>query len=60
MAWNTLKKALDLKWVLLDMEGLDDLGALTRWQLFWKLKKGWDIKDYALATANLCIEVLEA
>ena len=60
MAWTTPKKASDLKRTLTDVAALSDTDTSTRRQLFRKLQKGWDERDYALATANLRIKVLEA
>ena len=60
VAWETPKKSSDLKRSLLVMTDLGDTGSATRRQLIRKFQKGWDVKDYDLATAKLRIKVLEA
>ena len=42
------------------MTAFREVDLLIRRQLFWKLKKAWDEKDYDLARANLRIKALEA
>ena len=42
------------------MTELGETDLLTHWQLFRKIVKGFDEKDYALAQAELRIQQLEA
>jgi 4-hydroxybenzoate polyprenyltransferase len=58
--WETPRKARDVRLQADIITRLGETDLPTRRQLFKKLAKGWDEKDYALAQAELRIKQLEA
>jgi 4-hydroxybenzoate polyprenyltransferase len=60
IAWETPKSGKDLRLRVGSISQLDNINFPTRRQLFRKIAKGFEQKDYELAQAKLRIEQLEA
>lgn len=58
--WETPKKAQDIRYQVQELTQLSDADLPTRRQLYRKITKGFDEKDYALAQAEHRIQQLEA